>query len=745
MTEPASRDPLIGSRLDDRYVIERRLARGGMSTVYVAMDMKLRRQVAIKVLYPHLAEDPQFVDRFEAEAITAARLSHPHVVSVHDQGVDGETAYLVMEYVPGVTLRDVMREHSALSPRAALQVIDAVLAGLAAAHDAGLVHRDIKPENVLISPDGRIKVADFGLARAATSQTATSTLVGTVAYVSPELVTGTPADTRSDIYAVGVMLYEMLTGEQPFTGNSTWEIATARVTNAVPAPSEIVPELAADLDDLVRWSTEIDPEDRPHDAGSMLSELRHIRGELTPEELDLGRRPTPIGALLPALPAPGPTTPPSSSAAVPAPTSLPSEPDRGTPEVVSEAPTQVFGAAAPTAALPSAGWAAPTPRTEVLPGSASSPDDTWEFVTATDEDTAAGAPALAGPPLIPTLPSDTAPVDAGESDERVPSKREARNQAKAWKKEAQRPTESLARRGGARRGWIWAVVVVLLAAIIGTAGWFFGAGPGGKAIVPDVQGRSEAVAIELLSAQGFSVTTTDVFDESIAKGEVVGTDPPSGTDLRKMNPLQLQVSMGPELFAVPNLVGLDEKSATSKLQGQRLAKGKVTQAWDESVALGLVVKQGTKVDTEVRSGTKVDLVLSKGPSPVAVPDLSGRGKDDAKELLEARSLVSEQGDDIFSDTVPAGQVARQSVKAGDEVKKGTTVTWQLSKGPELFEVPKVTWKKPDEARQILKDAGFTNVREDISSLGVILNQVMSQSPKAGELVKPDTQITIGIG
>ena len=223
-------DPMNGTVIEGRYEVRRRLARGGMSTVYLAVDLRLDREVALKVLYPHLAEDPELVERFEQEAKTAARLSHPHVVNVLDQGVDehpdGDLAYLVMEYVPGYTLRTVLQRRHAMTPRVALAYLEAMVDGLAAAHSAGLVHRDMKPENVLVSRDGRIKVADFGLARATTNFTGTgAALVGTVAYISPELVSGSPADERSDVYAVGIMAYEMLTGDQPFTGASPIQVA----------------------------------------------------------------------------------------------------------------------------------------------------------------------------------------------------------------------------------------------------------------------------------------------------------------------------------------------------------------------------------------------------------------------------------------------------------------------------------------------------------------------------------------
>ena len=230
-------DALVGNLVDNRYQVQSRLARGGMSTVYLATDQRLERDVALKVLHPHLADDPQFLDRLGREAKAAARLSHPHVVGVLDQGEDGRLAYLVMEFIKGHTLRDVLNDKGALSPRLALALIDPVVEGLGAAHAAGMIHRDIKPENVLIADDGRIKLGDFGLARAISTSTSTGALIGTVAYISPELVLGKQADARSDIYSVGIMLYEMITGRQPFDGDVPIQVAYQHVNSTVAAPS----------------------------------------------------------------------------------------------------------------------------------------------------------------------------------------------------------------------------------------------------------------------------------------------------------------------------------------------------------------------------------------------------------------------------------------------------------------------------------------------------------------------------
>jgi serine/threonine-protein kinase len=265
---------MVGRLLDGRYQIRARIARGGMATVYLATDLRLERRVAVKVMHAHLADDAAFRDRFIQEARSAARLAHPNVVNVFDQGQDLGTAYLVMEYLQGITLRDLLGEYGRLTPEQTMDILEAVLAGLVAAHKAGIIHRDLKPENVLLADDGRIKIGDFGLARAATSHTASGqALLGTIAYLSPELVTRGIADTRSDVYAVGIMMYEMLTGEQPFKGEQPVQIAYQHANDSVPAPSLKNAGVPEPLDDLTLWATARDPEDRPRDARAMLDQL----------------------------------------------------------------------------------------------------------------------------------------------------------------------------------------------------------------------------------------------------------------------------------------------------------------------------------------------------------------------------------------------------------------------------------------------------------------------------------------
>ena len=271
-------DPLIGQTLDGRYAIRSRIARGGMAMVYLAHDLRLERRIAVKVMHQHLAEDEAFTRRFEQEARSAAGLSHPNLVGVFDQGHDAGRTYLVMEYLPSITLRDLLKKQKHLTTEEATEISEAVLAGLAAAHSAGIVHRDLKPENVLLADDGRIKLGDFGLARAVSANTTTGqALLGTIAYLSPELVTRGVADARSDLYAFGIMLYEMLTGSQPFTGEQPMQIAYQHAHSDVPVPSDSSAEATPELDELVRWTTQRDPELRPRDAGEAHAYLTAVQ------------------------------------------------------------------------------------------------------------------------------------------------------------------------------------------------------------------------------------------------------------------------------------------------------------------------------------------------------------------------------------------------------------------------------------------------------------------------------------
>ena len=296
-------DPLVGHLLDGRYHVERRLARGGMATVYLATDTRLDRWVALKVMHAELVRDADFVRRFIDEAKSVAKLSHPNVVGVFDQGSDGEYLYLAMEYVQGRTLRNLLSERGHLAPQEALDIMVPLLSGLASAHESGIVHRDVKPENVLLTADFRVKVVDFGLARmqATPGHTSTNVIIGTVAYLAPEQVNGTVTDARTDVYSAGILLFELLTGTQPHQGDSPLAVAYKHVNAEVPPPSTLVPAFPRHWTD---WS-------RPRRAGTRgcvwrtpgSSCARSARPGATCPTARPPRRPSP-GATWPTFPRP---------------------------------------------------------------------------------------------------------------------------------------------------------------------------------------------------------------------------------------------------------------------------------------------------------------------------------------------------------------------------------------------------------------------------------------------------------
>ena len=468
-------DALVGTLVDNRYQVQSRLARGGMSTVYLATDQRLERDVALKVLHPHLADDPQFLDRLGREAKAAARLSHPHVVGVLDQGEDGRLAYLVMEYIKGHTLRDVLNDKGALSPRLALALIDPVVEGLGAAHAAGMIHRDIKPENVLIADDGRIKLGDFGLARAISTSTSTGALIGTVAYLSPELVLGKQADARSDIYSVGIMLYEMITGRQPFDGEVPIQVAYQHVNSTVGA--------------------------------ALRAGARAGRGD---------RRTRPV------VHRPATRTSAPSTATPCCPNSGTSGPTSATPNSTSSRrrpsaarcrpwpPRQPGRPAAPVRRRtrrrrPTAAAQRPAAGTAHRGATAACQQPT-EMISRTQrqpDHRDVRCPAASRPtgrcPLRTRRPTGAAGYgEPAEAPRLPPSKRAQRkldrDEEKARQRAAATPTRTLHEGNPRRRGLLWIVLLVVAALLAAVAGWFFGMGPGSPGTVPPVANKTVAEA-----------------------------------------------------------------------------------------------------------------------------------------------------------------------------------------------------------------------------------------------------------
>jgi beta-lactam-binding protein with PASTA domain/serine/threonine protein kinase len=674
-------DPLVGTLVDNRYAVRSRLARGGMSTVYLATDQRLERDVALKVLHPHLAADENFLGRLGREAKAAAKLSHPHVVGVLDQGTDNHTAYLVMEYIKGHTLRDVINSKGALPPRLALALIDPVVEGLGAAHAAGFIHRDVKPENVLIADDGRIKIGDFGLARAVTTSTSTGALLGTVAYLSPELVLGRPADARSDVYSVGIMLYEMLTGQQPFTGEVPIQVAYQHVNGTVGPPSALVPGLAAEVDELVQWCTANDPENRPVDGTALLQELRHIRTNLSDRELDLQ---------------------PPAAAGMESQTHT---------EIITRAnnPTSVMPFGRPP--VPPHQPSQPQARPKVAPKAVAAVPGSRHHLTPPDSDD--------------DQAWDPAPMAAARMSKRAQRKAE-KEEGKARARAAAVPARSLREGSARRRGVLWVVVLVIAALLATGAGWFFGMGPGAAAAIPAVANKTVAEAQDVLGKAGFQSTTADVFDDDVPSGLVVGTEPPAGSEIRKFQPVSLFVSKGPQLFPLPELAGGTLDEAKNGLNAAEMALGTVTEQFSESAAAGVVLSQDPAPGTPARHGTSVSLVVSKGPEPIPVPNVVGREEDEAVEAIEGVGLEADVAhEEVFDKSIPEGAVVSQS-PANGTLTRGGTVTLTISKGPRMVAVPSFIGKQAGDAKKALEGLGFQVKVNNI--LGGFFGTVRDQDP-----------------
>ena len=674
-------DALTGRLLDGRYQVGPRLARGGMATVYRALDTRLERPVAIKVMQPGLAADPEFVSRFIREARSAARLSHPNIVAVYDQGTDGDTTFLAMEFVDGVTLRDVLRQRGALPPDDALQIMEQILAALAAAHRGGIIHRDIKPENVLLTTDGRVKVADFGLARAISGTSTVSTLtgsviIGTVAYLSPELVERGVADARSDVYAAGIVLFEMLTGRKPYVGESPLQVAFRHVHEVVPAPSTLVPSLSSEVDTLVGRATARNPDDRPHDASELLDAVTRVR-EGRPLLL------TPVT----------PVTPVEDGEAT-----IRAERTLVVPRPSPDAPTPVDRSAQP-----------------------------WRPATARPATGSTAVSALAPAPV----PDDAAP-------------RAARRDARRTRVEPVEDSGlglPVSARRSRRRGWITFVIVLVLgiALLLGTYWWAIGR----YTDTPSVLHKTQAQAELILERAGLHPAVQTDFSESIAPGAVIDTRPGPSDRILDGSTVTLIVSKGPERFAVPNVVRMTVDAATKAIEEDLplTVSPTITEEYSSSIAAGLVIHTMPPIGqpTAKRGGT-VSLFVSKGPAPIAVPTVVGRPLAEAQATLTTSGFKETHDAEEYSDTVPKGSVISQTPHDTSEVP-GTTVELVISKGPQLFAVPGVEGFTREAAEKAITDAGFkVSVKYPLGS--AVLNNVYSQSPAGGSMQPHGTTIII---
>ena len=638
-------DPLIGQVLDDRYRIDDAVARGGMAMVYKGTDLRLDRVIALKIMHRHLLDDEGFVERFQREARSAATLIHPNLVAVHDTGRDGDSVYLVMEYLPNVTLRKELRHRGMLTPRQAVIVLDAILAGLEAVHSAEMIHRDLKPDNVLLGADGQIKLADFGLARAVSAATTTKTLMGTVGYVAPELVTRTGADGRTDLYTVGIMLYEMLTGFQPYTDDVAIQVAYRHVHEDVPPPSDERPGLSPRFDALVLWATSRNPDDRPQTATALREAVAEARSTLTDEELDLGHE----KALDDPAFATRPILVPTATIFEPSADSAPVRTGAGTDEI------------------------------PYLHDDESSSDESTSDEPSSDDPAIVktGAAAAAGSTTDAEAP-ETDPAQDGEGASGATA-------ATAAGTSAAGSSTTDGRKRRRRRGVLVALIAVLVAAVL-TVGAAV-ALTDRTAVVPDVTaGQDPEEYISLVEDAGLRAETSEGYSESIPEGRILDVDPGAGTELDSGSVVTVTVSQGEELFTVPDVTGSAEADARTTLESAGMVLGKITREFSDDVPEGDVVSQGEPGGEPAEKATPVDLVISKGVEPVSVPIVTGLDYDTAFGNL-AREGFRISRDDEYSDEVAKGKVISQTPRGGEDSDEGALVMLTVSKGEEPADEP----------------------------------------------------------
>ena len=628
---------LSGELIDSRYQLIQQVANGGMASIYEAIDTRLDRKVAVKIMHPHLAQDEAFVNRFIREAKAAAALNHPNIVAVQDQGWNQSgipAVFLVMEFIEGSTLREYLNERGRFEFNDAVNYLTPILSALAAAHAIGIVHRDIKPENILISKEGRIKLADFGLARGeiigSTMTAESSVILGSVSYLSPEQVQRGVSDARSDVYALAIVAFEMLTGEKPFLGETPIQIAYMHVNEDIPSLRSKRKDLPQALDELISRAANRDPDLRPRNAGEFLAQLLRIAAEIDPKKnqmrLDLD---------------------------------LPVDPIREKPRS--------------------------KPKREILTQA------------------------------ITELKESTQEVRRSADKKQRASRRVRRNRK----------------------------VALLLAITLGIGGWYTLVGPGSRIVVPSTIGGSYDQALSLLTPLGITnVITEKRFDEEVAAGTIIESDPQAGGRIDSGGSVTLIVSKGAERFTIASLVGLTPEAASALITKSPLILGTTKELFSNKIPKGFVISSDPQAGAQVKRGSAVNLILSKGVELVSLASYVGKsGEQGLNELTEAGFEV--ESSYAFDEKILAGAVVSQTPSGNIELPKSSKVRLIVSKGSQYVYIPNILSLEESKAVAALKDLDLKVI---VKKLGVKkIKKTTNISPKVGSKVKRGSVVTITVG
>ncbi|MTV26194.1 PASTA domain-containing protein [Nitriliruptoraceae bacterium ZYF776] len=696
-------------RVGGRYVLRGELGRGGMATVHRARDEVLERDVAVKLLHAHLASDPAFLDRFRREARAAAALSHPNVVAVHDWGETRDGPFLVLQLVDGPSLREVLRRRRRLDAAEALAVLAPAATGTGAAHAAGLVHRDVKPENLLLGTDGTVRVTDFGLARAAASATSTfgtDVLVGSPHYLSPEAVRGEPLDPRADVYALGVVLYEVLVGRPPYEAESPFATAVQHTSRRIPPPSRAVLGIPPALDEVVRRATDPDPAGRFADGRAFATALvAAVPGG-----------PVPIEDLFDGGPPPAPRERPTAVLPVEATeTTVGSELDLDPDDDAHLAPVGWY-----EDDTPAVDWDDAEQPWPVEPDVDADADAEVTDAEVTDAEVTDAEVTDADPPLGNTG-SDGSDVDDHETDE-----------------------GRVVHGGGRRRGWLVVLIVLLLLAASAGGGYLLWDRVLAPVLdIPELAGSEADSAVATLEELGFVARVAEERPHSleVPAGHVLDQSPDGSA--RRGATVTLVLSDGPRTFELPPLAGAERDEAVAALREENL-EVTVDERYDEQVAEGLVIASDPEARTVVEETSTVTLTVSLGREPLDVPDVRGQALEAAQSALRDAELTSEVAGRTFSSDVPEGAVVSQDPGPDATRYRGDTVELVISRGPEPIEVPNLRGDPVAEAVATLESLGFDVEVERQGGFGAFLRpgRVYDQDPGPGATRVPGTTIVL---
>ena len=640
---------LTGELIDGRYQLLRQVANGGMAAIYEAIDTRLDRKVAVKIMHSHLAQDDAYVSRFIREAKAAAALSHPNIVAVQDQGWNQNgvpAVFLVMELIEGHTLREYLNERGRFEIKDAINYLTPILSALSAAHALGIVHRDIKPENIMISNEGRVKVADFGLARGeligSTMTAESSVILGSVSYLSPEQVQRGIADSRSDVYAAGIVAYEMLIGDKPFTADSPIQIAYMHVNEEVPRLRSKRREIPQELDELIARATAKNPDDRPRTASEFLDELAQIQVNLDPKKNQMS-----LGL------------------------DLPVEPIREKSQKKETTKSEIFA---------------------------------------------------------------TKELQEKDEEKSEDIKKETTRQLRRKEEKKKRASRRVRRN---RK------IALVLAIAVGVAGWWSLVGPGSQVVVPSTVGATYEEAVSVLQPLGLTAAIVENrFDEEIAKGSVIESNPAGGGRVQANGTVNFIVSKGPERYTIPKTTGLTVSAAQNAISRFPLEILPINETFSDEIPKGFVIQTRPESGTSVKRDAQVEIIVSKGIEQVALASYLGKSGEQAlNELTEAGFDVEPTY--AYSESVLELAVISQNPAGGSALDKGAKVSIVISKGPRYTFIPETIIAMESVAAQnLLKSLGL---KPKVISTGKNrVKYVISVSPVKKTKVERGSVVTIKV-